>query len=374
MKSLRFRSWTLLAPFALFYSCAGDPPAECGQICREAAKCGLLPSPLGAQTSDDESVQQNCEARCANSDDTQWQQISECFAPLIAEDAGDADWCSGAESNCLRAARCLQERYPGTPILGQATLVLSTRGPSGGSDCERKASDYECPLDAGAAAEGGASGTGGAPSSPPMCRLDVGKLCSELNEPQVTFEVQRYAKSEAKSTLSCAEGLAQDVRFEDLIPGLAQASVAFFGVIPEPTPSADGGGGQGGAGSPSGAAGSSGEPAIPPGPYCVRFASVPVELRAATETSTTVYVEADTAEELLANGSPCELGTALCQNGLDDDLDELVDCFDPECGCDPPVVLDASAPNATSDAAGAGGAANARTTAGAGGNAGDGSP
>jgi hypothetical protein len=285
---------------------------ECSTLCKELAVCDLLPSPLGQDTD-------NCTQRCKRSCQTDagkslHDSINTCVDDHKIKSTKTAS--PPCVDGCRDLAQCLDQNVPnqeGVTGVGGLAVSLSIRAEE---DTTVTSPDQGC-YPKSAAMD---------PPSDEQC-MDLG-----------SYQLQLTVTDRAGATYfvedqGCAFIKSAHV-FAELAAGLANASIRIGGVVRLDMPmSGSGGAGSGGMGT-GGADSDAG--AIPAVEY--RCGSVADAARVLVSAGEQALLNLSaTIESLQPPPAPaqCEVGATACSNGLDDDLNGLADCDDPQCQTQP---------------------------------------
>jgi hypothetical protein len=118
-----------MAPVGCF---AQQDGAKCAHVCALAARCGMLPSPLGSGDTP-AAQQQSCIDRCKLSDQVSFQQVTGCSFPEPPDASVEELWCGGgAVPVCALMDACLAGVFPTADVTAAAALevhLVSTTTP-----------------------------------------------------------------------------------------------------------------------------------------------------------------------------------------------------------------------------------------------------
>ena len=100
-----------------------EPSRDCKKACGLAGACGILPSALGADTSDSTALD-NCTERCNRTDPELRDRIQKCLDEPSPQNVING-WCLHSRP-CSVAAACLKAAFPDEPdILGRASVEVT---------------------------------------------------------------------------------------------------------------------------------------------------------------------------------------------------------------------------------------------------------
>lgn len=263
--------------------------ADCEHACAWLKECGLLPSTLGTA-----SASENCDARCSNS-----ASVRERVLQCVVADTPRNDWCeAGGEAKCTRLSQCIGQIGPGTSLLGSTRVQIASLA-SEPSACMEAT---EC--------------------GPAFTPEEARTACSPEQEHGGFSTLNTFLQVGGvyrETEQDCVTALSDGAVFTDVPPGLVRAGVVYRGARQAVVPSMSDAG--------------------------MGTQSAPVEASSSARSSCHVITTA--GDRFVASGGcwrvalpvwtadapglPCEQGTALCSDGLDNDQDGRVDCSDPKC-------------------------------------------
>jgi hypothetical protein len=323
-------------------------PEACARACDLAQWCGLLPSPLGANTPRTGAVA-NCRERCALTPEREREPILSCLYEPAQEAGVAARWCApvGAarEAPCAKASACLTSAFPHQPrILGRASVTVVVRGvvPVDTNLAGPSCRDPMCTPDECASGPGARDGDAGAPScdrrvcSPPA---DGGvPPCEALGGVRAELMLENGSRRLTSRIDTCSAVVSGMTPFHEVTPGPIKAVLRIQGEARLGAPAA------------------SGEPP-PKRPYCLVFYGSSTIARAGRQER--ALVEVPTLPRLqrrVADGGrldECEITGDTCSDGVDNDGDDHRDCLDPDCErfCPAGTSLAPAAPDAGADGA-----------------------
>jgi hypothetical protein len=175
--------------------------SDCQSFCHQAASCGVIPSPLGAEL-DGVSAEDNCIARCSLTEPDARSPFTRCDPGHAVPDAV-SEWCGGA---CEQMAQCLLSALPDAGILGKATLeVRFTAG-----DPDPSPPSCALPL---CSAETCSSCTQDCPCDAQFCKKEPAPASCPLGA-TMTVLVEQRGQMVQSTPLKCAP-LASLVTFKD---------------------------------------------------------------------------------------------------------------------------------------------------------------
>lgn len=242
--------------------------SRCEEACRLAEECGFLPSDLGRRTLGGGSHEQNCVARCRASKESQ-NDIASCLPHALAS------WC-GPAAACRGAAECLADTVSPSG-LGRGGLLI---------DLTRAATPESCFQ-------------GQADSYPEAA------ACSDFEHDVSMIAIATNASSRRPSApIPCDLARSGLIRIQDIPAGLTSLTLEVTTIAPDSDEAA-----------------------------CIVLDGGEVVVRADTTATAPGPLLRSTIDDLDFAAWPrrCESSQASCSNGLDDDLDGLLDCLDLDC-------------------------------------------
>lgn len=302
-------------------SCTNDEiGVACEDACGMAQHCGLLPSPLGAET-DHVEAEDNCRRRCELSDKDTRESIASCLKRENISDPQD-DWC-GADAGrhpCADAAACLVSHFGSEAILGRVevnVVAVTDAGPECPDDpVTEDPNDSICrpePCSQEACDEGKTVECDCTSCEELMTAAKASDICSGINAYAARYFLTRKGTYYRFAEQGCLEGLSDIGATLDLPPGPLRAGVEVRGAYEADTDAPPDAG-------PSDVEGES---------YCRVFYGPELVLPAGASYEIPIPIPELTDVDDWPN--VCEDSAPLCGDGEDNDGDGLEDCADPDC-------------------------------------------